>query len=620
VGAASGGLAGVAALEVLDVAIRKVRSLRDRRDRPVWPGLVAPFVTGLLLMGLSCAVADAQLPPPPREPPTLPFEVPRPLPTPSPILPPIPPAPPRQLEPLPRVRVFVREIRVVGSTIFSADELAKVTAPYVNREVTTEDLEALRLALTRLYVDRGYVSSGAILPDQPVTEGVITYQIIEGRLTAVEVEGNKWFRSSYFTKRFSLAGKPPLNVNALQERLQLFLEDPRIQRLNAELKPGLKPGEAILDVRVEDRIPFKFWVDLNNYQSPSIGAERVLVTAEDQNLTGNGDILTLQWGMSPFPPGSFWDGDYGKSVGMNPWLDFKYWLPFTAWDTTAIFQYRRTETTVIEKPFDELDIQDKTEYFTVGLRQPIYRTPGTEVALQVLGEHISDRTFLLGEQFSLSPGAQNGVTNVTAIRAIQEFVHRSQDQVIAARSRLSFGVNLLDATINTEKDVPDGQFFAWLGQFQWVRRLPRLLDTLLIFRADLQVTPDSLVTLEQFPVGGRYSVRGYRENTLVRDNAFVTSLEARIPVLRNVPVADYVQLAPFFDYGRSWNTKLPNTPDITDIYSIGIGIRWALTLPWPIPVQSQFELYWGYKLKDVESLGGNLQDKGLHFQFIIGAL
>jgi hemolysin activation/secretion protein len=192
--------------------------------------------------------------------------------------------------------------------------------------------------------------------------------------------------------------------------------------------------------------------------------------------------------------------------------------------------------------------------------------------------------------------------------------------VIAARSRLSFGVDLLDATINNEKDVPDGRFFAWLGQFQWVRRVPRLLDTLLIFRADLQVTPDSLLTLEQFPVGGRYSVRGYRENTLVRDNAFVTSLEARIPVIRNVPVADYVQLAPFFDYGRSWNTKLPNSPDITDLYSIGIGIRWALTLPWPIPVQSQFELYWGHKLKDVESLGGNLQDKGLHFQFIIGAL
>jgi len=49
-----------------------------------------------------------------------------------------------------RLAVFVREIRVTGSTVFSAEELAKVTAPYLNREVTSEDLEALRVALTLL--------------------------------------------------------------------------------------------------------------------------------------------------------------------------------------------------------------------------------------------------------------------------------------------------------------------------------------------------------------------------------------------------------------------------------------------------------------------------------------
>jgi hemolysin activation/secretion protein len=576
-------------------------------------------VTGLLFIGLSCAAADAQLPPRPLEPPTLPLEVPRPLPPPGQILPPIPPAPPRQLEPLPRLRVFVKEIRVVGSTIFSDEELAKVIAPYVNREVTTEDLEALRLTLTRLYVDRGYVNSGAILPDQSVTEGVITYQILEGGLSAIEVEGNKWFRSSYFTRRFSLAAGPPLNVNALQERLQLFLEDPRIQRLNAQLKPGLRLGEAVLDVRVEDRIPFKAWLDFNNYQSPSIGAERILVNLEDDNLTGNGDVLTLQYGMSPFPPGSVWDSNYGKSIGMNPLLDFKYSLPFTARDTTVSFEYRKIDETVIEKPFDQLDIKSKSEIFSLGLRQPVYRKPGIEIALGLLGERLQERTFLLGEQFSLAPGAKRGVSTVTAIRPYQEFTYRTQDQVISARSRFSVGVNLLEATINHEKDVPDGRFFDWLGQLQWVRRFPSLLDSLLIFRTDFQISQDSLLTLEQFPVGGRYSVRGYRENTLVRDNALVTSLEGRIPIIRNIPVADYVQLAPFIDYGRGWNTHIP-TLGPRDIYSVGIGLRWGLSLSWPIPLQSQFELYWGHKLKDVETLGGNLQDKGLHFQFIFGAL
>src|SRR4029453_4100009 len=113
--------------EVLDVSVPNVGSGRDQRGDEAWPRLIAPFVTGLLLIGLSCAVADAQLVPPPREPPQLPLEEPRPLPPPGRILPPIPPAPPRQLEPLPRVRVFIREIRVVGSTIFSAAQLAKLT-------------------------------------------------------------------------------------------------------------------------------------------------------------------------------------------------------------------------------------------------------------------------------------------------------------------------------------------------------------------------------------------------------------------------------------------------------------------------------------------------------------
>ena len=78
------------------------------------------------------------------------------------MLPPIPPLSPRQFELLPRVRVFVREIRVVGSHVFSPAELAKVTAPYVNRELSAEDLEALRVALTTLYVNRGYINSATV--------------------------------------------------------------------------------------------------------------------------------------------------------------------------------------------------------------------------------------------------------------------------------------------------------------------------------------------------------------------------------------------------------------------------------------------------------------------------
>ena len=138
--------------------------------------------------------------------------------------------------------MFVREIRITGSTVFTAEELATVTAPYTNRKLTSEGLEALRVNLTKFYIDRGYVTSGAIIPDQEVKEGIITLQVIEGKLERVEVEGNYWFRPSYIQDRIALGSGPPVNINALQERLQLLQETPGIARLNAELKPGMVRG------------------------------------------------------------------------------------------------------------------------------------------------------------------------------------------------------------------------------------------------------------------------------------------------------------------------------------------------------------------------------------------
>ena len=531
------------------------------------------------------------------EPPTLPQEL-KPAPAqPSILLPPAPLAP--KGAPLPVLRVFVREIKIIGSTAFSTEELAKITGPYTNRELSSEDIEALRVALTLLYVNNGYVNSGAILPDQTVTSGIVTYQTIEGSLTGVEVTGNSWFRSSYFQKRFSLDAGPPLNVNALQQRLQLLLEDSRIQRLTAELKPGTRRGEGILDVRVEERTPYKLFFEYNNYQSPSVGENRGLITLEHRNLTGNGDLLSAQW---------------GRSIGLDPLLNFRYSLPVTARDTTVAYQYRKNTLSVIEQPFQDLDINSKSDIYTLSVRHPVYRTLNNEITLELVGERLSNKTTLLGEKFSLEPGAQNGRTVVAALRPALEWVYKSPSQVIAARSRFSFGLDALDATVN-HNGLPDGRFFAWLGQFQWVRRLG-FLDSYLIFRSDFQLSDAPLLSLEQFSVGGRYSVRGYRENTLLRDQAILTSLETRIPVIRDTFWADYVELAQFVDFGRAWNKNRP-TPDPREISSVGVGLRWALTLLRPVPIRPQFEVYWGHRLRNVPNPRDSLQDNGVHMQFVL---
>ena len=572
-----------------------------------------PIIRALLLIAIIFFPAGARaafVDPTGRsgEAPTLPQDFQPPKPQPGTLLPPAPLAP--KGEAIPGLRVFVREIKVTGSTVFSAEELAKLTAPYLNREVTSEDLEALRVALTVLYVNKGYVNSGAILPDQKVADGVVHYQIIEGRLTGVEVQGNRWFRSSYFQKRFLLDAGPPLNINALQQRLQLMLEDSRIQRLNAELRPGVARGDGILDVRVEEPRPYRLSAEYNNYQSPSVGENRGIVVLEHQNVTGNGDMFT---------------GQYGRSRGLDPLLDFKYSFPVTARDTILSYQYRRNTFSVIEQPFEDLDIDSKSDVYTLSVRHPIYRTLNNEIALELTGERLSHKTTLLGEKFSLEPGAHNGRTAVTALRPGLEWVYKSPSQVIAARSRFSFGIDAIDATVN-DNGLPDGKFFAWLGQFQWVRRLG-FLDSYFIFRTDVQLANDPLLSLEQISVGGRYSVRGYRENTMLRDRALITSFETRLPLMplmRNFLGVDlsrygfqYLELAPFYDFGRGWNKEL-KTPPPQDISSVGVGLRWAVAYPWLVTIRPQFEVYWGHRLRKVFNPRDSLQDDGVHLQFILG--
>ena len=506
-----------------------------------------------------------------------------------------------EIEKFPSVHVFVREIRVIGSTIFSSDELAKVTASYVDRDLTSEDLEELRLALTKLYVNKGYVNSGATIPDQTVDNGVIILKITEGELTDVVVEGNKWFRTSYIQDRVALHKSIPINLIDLQNDLQLLEQDERLQRLNAELSPGLTPGSSILKVRVEERNPYRVWVEFDNYQSVAVGAEREIVTLAHQNLTRNGDILILQ---------------YGRSSGANPQIDTSYSLPLTSQDTTLILEYRKNDFIVVEDQFDPLDIKSESEIYGLTLRHPFYRTPNQEFAMAFTGERLHNETFLLGVPFSFSPGANEGRSTVTALRLSQEWTDRIQNQVIAIRSRFTLGMDALGAT-NNDSSVADSQFFSWQGQFQWARRLGAW-GTQIILRTDLQLANDPLLPIEQMAVGGRFTVRGYRENQLVRDNGLVASMESRIPLVQNRSWATYLQLAPFFDFGRSWNTET-QTPDPKSISSVGVGLRWAATFSTLLRLSPQFEIYWGTPLRKITTSGGDLQDEGIHLQLVLAA-
>ncbi len=538
-------------------------------------------------------------------PPPLKKEIQPPTAPPGTVLPPVPQPPDSDTrKQLGQVRVFVHDIHVTGNTVFTDAEIAEVTTPFKGRMLTTEDLEKVRLALTLLYVNRGYITSGAVIPDQDVTLGTITIQIVEGTLARIDVEGTDWFREGYLRDRVGLGVKTPLALAPLQERLQLLQQDTRIERINADLRPGDRRGESVLNLRVKEASPWKAWLDFNNYQTPVVGAERGLATVAHQNLTGHGDPFTFT---------------YGYSRGVNPIIDTAYTLPITKYDTTLTGSYRRNDFVVVDQTFRFLNLQSESEIIGITLRQPIYRTLSDEFALAITGEHLTNKVTsdfdFPGLPSLFIPGSSTtGVSTVSALRFIQEYVHRTANTVVAARSRFSVGLDVLGATINSG-DLPDGRFFSWLGQVQGLRRVDEWGGVQLLGQMSLQVANDRLFPLEQIPVGGRFSVRGYRENTLIRDNAFLVSVESRIPLLAYPTGEPRLQFAQFVDMGRAWNAKGP-TPDPDTLASVGLGVRWTV-LPQD---RARFELYWGVPLNHVPHPPGNLQDHGIHVQFVVQVL
>ena len=194
--------------------------------------------------------------------------------------------------------VMVRRFAFEGNRVFTDAQLAEVTTPYEGRPITSEELQYVRYALTLFYVEQGYINSGVVIPDQEVKDGVVRLRVVEGRLTRIEVSGNQRLRTPYIEKRLALGEGPPLNLFDLQHQVQMLDQNPLIEQINADLGPGLAPGEAVLRARVVEADPLSFGFETNNYRSPSVGATQLVGWAGNDNLTGWGDSAYVSYAIS----------------------------------------------------------------------------------------------------------------------------------------------------------------------------------------------------------------------------------------------------------------------------------------------------------------------------------
>ena len=477
---------------------------------------------------------------------------------------------------------YVRDVEVLGNTVLQPEIDAEI-ARFKRHVVTLEDLVCLRSQITNLYLDRGYITSGAFIPNnQDLSDGIVTIQVVEGDVSEIAIEGLNRLRSDYIRSRLSSASDKPLNRTKLEEALQLLLQDPLIDRVDAELTASTTAGSNVLLLEIEEADAFFTNIGADNYRASSIGETQITAGINYNNVFGFGDRL---------------NANYNLTEGLDLY-GISYTFPFNSRNGTFSIAYDNSDSNIVDDEFDDVDIASETESFSAGIRQPVVKSPNTEVALSLDLDLRRRQTFLDGNPFSFTVGLTEGISNATVLRFAQEWVNRQPTRVFAARSQFSFGIDAFDATIN---DIgADGEFLAWQGQFQWVQQLsPKIL---LVTRLGTQLTPDSLLSFEKFSLGGINTVRGYSENLLITDNGVLGSIELRLPLTSNPQT---FQLIPFVDVGTGWNNEEPGS-DIETLASVGMGLRWS------IDSNLETRLDYGIPLTNNDD-GDSLQGNGFHW-------
>jgi hemolysin activation/secretion protein len=495
------------------------------------------------------------------------------LPNPEPQIPTLPP--PEQLLPTPNTpstttipndfsaKIVVKNFEITGSTVFSPNELQKITASLTNRPIGFNKLLQAANQITELYAKNGYINSGAFIPGNQTFDiqgGTVKIEIIEGSVEDIIITGTQRLNPKYIKSRVAIGASSPLKVDRLLESLRLLQLDPLIKNISTELAAGREPSTSIVNLKVTENPTWRAGITAGNNRTPSVGELIAQTNLSQNNLTGNGDSLALS---------------YSRSEASNIY-DVNYTLPINPRNGTLKFQYSRSNSRVVENPFDRLDINGTAQDISVGYRQPLLQTTAQEFALGIAIANRETNTgylaSIIGDRVGYpSPGADdNGVTRITAARLFQDYTLRDSQQVFAARSQVSFGVNTLDATVSPSS--PNSNFVTWRGQGQYVRALAP--NSILLVKLEGQIADRPLVALEQIGVGGQDTVRGYRQDLLLGDNGLLASAEVRIPIFTPADSKQVLQIVPFVDFGVISNQAPNPNPRNDTIASGGIGLRY----------------------------------------------
>lgn len=472
------------------------------------------------------------------------------------------------LDPSLQQKIFIKAIRVEGAKDLTEAEIRQFTAPYEGKEASIEEInDNVADKLTELYEKKGYVMALVFVPPQEIQDGVLVLRAEEGSIGEVVFEKGKYFGSRAVMPRISLDKGDTFQLDDLVRSLRRINENPDLV-LRSTLRAGQNPGETVVVIKpAAERFPLHITPFIDNLGRYPLGTERYGVTVQHNNLLGFGDTAFSQ---------NFWTKrSYGTVNG--------YEIPLGAHGTKLGVTQAHSRFRFFQS---DLEFQGRSNFVNPYISQEFFRNDSAIISGE-LAFGVKNSTFEIEDQ-QISQDRLRVITPALNAQFFDRFGRTFM------RHEFALGVDLFNAGTQSRTGA-DSQFFRYTASALRTQRLP--FNSYGVFKAIGQVTPDRLVSLEQFQVGGAATVRGYPEGRLIGDSGFVLSAEGHVPFFfvpetwkiprTNYKLRENLELVGFTDFGAVFNNKAASGPGVNIqsgriepqayAWSIGVGIRARLT-------------------------------------------
>lgn len=449
----------------------------------------------------------------------------------------------------------VERFNVTGAQAFEAAELEALVADLAGQNLTLAELHQAAGRITAHYRERGYFLSRAYLPEQDVSQGIITIAVLEGRLGQVLIDNTSRVRDS-------IVQRPVREIKPGQMMMAEDLETPLLKLSNivgAHATTTLVPGEAIgtsdLKVDVTAAPLITGTLELDNFGNKYTGEARLGGSLRVNNPFGMGDRFDLR-AMGSDESHVFYRAQYAIPVGK--------------WATELGAAYSDMDYELAEE-FADLEATGNAQITTAFARQSLLRTrrANVEVQLQYDGKTLEDKIAAFGSRSE----KESELYTLTLAGDLRDTVGGGG----ITRASLAFtqgDLNInsyLDRAIDSVTAKTAGSFSRWTPS---LIRLQNLGDSWSLYaQVHGQFANKNLDSSEKFSIGGNYGVRAYPQGEATGDQGWMTNMELRYQINPRW------QVYGLLDHGEVKRNKNPWTAGDNDrsLSGAGLGVRWNLS-------------------------------------------